>query len=507
MTQEATAHEEMKVAVPEKESQHPGVEPATLTIPDTESLTPPHQPTTSSLLESQNAEEAFKKWLSKASGRRLKKGDARSIPDSFWERLGTWADQVLPEDLWAEWEVADTVVSERFVAAWVADAEVHRLAKLADHLIAFAEKGNLSVEVLQLMTTVSGLLGIMRPLRSRRLLEMTAPHIRTHPSLEDSQTEAEVWMRAGLVLIEPELKHRVFWNNRLRNPDVEWSWESDEARQALSDLPEALAKAEPEVGALFQAVIPNFWWDLFNRSAAAGTLKMGLKAVGASSAGRNHGFAAGKMWFGLLIGALAGAGLMFFVQNGIPQPLQVAQGTPNQLAEKPVLDGKAGSADSVPSMVDPLTPAPPLLANATSTTTGTKKSALPDWRSQQIEQIRQEFPAIERLHRVLTKGTLAETENILRGGSSIAAPSTPSYRALLKWAVLDSPEDDEVRRAVIRLFSLTLPTLESFAMLEKLVAEGEPHRDEFKKMAGIMLGAAEGSLSEREKNQLERIAH
>src|SRR5690606_18817558 len=109
------------------------------------------------------------------------------------------------------------------------------------------------------------------------------------------------------------------------------------------------------------------------------------------------------------------------------------------------------------------------------------------------------------LHRSLRTGNLTQVEGILRGGSSIAKMGSPSYRALMKWAMLDPPNDAEVRRAVIRLFSLTLPTREAFDLMEKLAVPGEPYCAEIRQMAGLMLSAGAGTLTERERTQLRRI--
>jgi hypothetical protein len=101
---------------------------------------------------------------------------------------------------------------------------------------------------------------------------------------------------------------------------------------------------------------------------------------------------------------------------------------------------------------------------------------------------------------------LQEAGPILRGSSSIASLHSPGYKALLHWAMIDPPADPEVRRAVIRLFSLSPPFSKVLSVLEKSAREGEPYHNEFKEMAGILLTAGHGTTSSEHVERLRRIA-
>jgi len=492
MIQEASSPEETSAIVQENRSTNAEAE---LLVPNADLSSD------AGLTVSHTDHEAIKDWLSKATTGRLEKGDSKKIPDSFWENSREWADKVLPEDLGAEWKLGETAVSERVVAAWVAESDVHRLAKLADQLIPFASEDVPSLCVLNLMTTVANMLGIMRPLRARRLLEQVTPHCAAHPSLNDKVQQAQQWTRAGLLLVEPEMRHRVLWNNRLRNPSVEWSWETPEARHALSGLSRVLAQADPEVQALFQAAVPNFWWDLFTQQEPAHESRPEKTVETRQSTGPGA-----KLLLGLTVGSLIGAGLTYFGLEGALFPRDqsgghqgsttwAAEGSSHAIEQESLID---------PAMIEPVDGQSKIAAEASPMAQA--NGELPTWRVKHIEAIREEFPAIERLHRTLLTGNFAQAESILRGGSSIAERGSPSYRALMKWAVLAPPADSEVRRAVIRLFSLTLPTRESLDLMEQLAKGGEPYGNEFRQMASIMLSAGGGALAEKEQAQLSRIA-
>jgi hypothetical protein len=438
-------------------------------------------------------DEALKEWLSKAATGKLEKEKTLKLSEAFWKTAREEADHLLPEELEAEWRLGEIGRSERVVAVWIADSDIHQLAKLAQQMIAFAEGGSPSFNVLKLMAMTAGLLGILRPVRARDLLDLIMPHIDRHPALMIWVSQAQTWTEAGHLLVEPEMKHRVLWNVRLRNPTMEWSWETPEAREALSDLPRSLVRAAPDVRGLFQATVPNFWWDLFMKQEAnsADPVQGGVASSGAGHPGL-------RLLLGVTVGCVIGVGLSFAWLEGVrPYLPPSVDAEVKGLAAVVDLDQSKPSGDTPPSGDHQVA----ILAPAHEA-----NEVLAVWRQERIEAIREEFPAIERLHLVLLTGTLADAENILRGGSSIAEAGSAAHQALLKWAVLSPPADADVRRAVIRLFCLTLPTRETLDLMELLAGAEELHGEEFRRMAGLMLSAGAGALAEGEQIQLSRIA-
>jgi hypothetical protein len=443
--------------------------------------------------ESLVEDEALKEWLSKAATGKLEKDETLKLSETFWQTARGEADHLVPEALEAEWRRGEIGRSERVLAVWIADSDIHQLAKLAQQMIAFAKEERPSLNFLKLMAMTAGLLGILRPVRARGLLDLILPHLEHHPSLLVWVSQAQSWTEAGHLLMEPEMKHRVLWNVRLRNPTLEWSWETPEAREALGDLPRTLMQAAPDVRGLFQATVPNFWWDLFMQQESKSTVPAQGSVVTLAAQPAHS-----RLLLGVIVGCVVGVTLSFAWLEGrrayLPSP-------PDAEVQRfaPVLetDQKKPIAETPPS-------APPQVAMPPQASESNETFA--DWRQERIDAIREEFPAIERLHLVLLTGTLAEAEPILRGGSSIAAVGSTAHQALLRWAVLSPPNDADVRRAVIRLFCLTLPTRDTFDLMELLAGEGELHGEEFRRMAGLMLSAGAHGLAEKEQIQLSRIA-
>jgi hypothetical protein len=158
----------------------------------------------------------------------------------------------------------------------------------------------------------------------------------------------------------------------------------------------------------------------------------------------------------------------FGFQFKTPPPLPLHTNSSNAVAA-PV----TSSSDSVKPSSSPPPPSPP------------QSSHLASWRLRQIASIQQAFPAIQRLQHTLHTGTIKEAEPILKGSSSIAGLRTPSYQALLCWAMVDPPKDPAVRRAIIRVFTLTPTLSETLPILENAVSDGEPYGNKMKEVASI----------------------
>ena len=456
-------------------------------------------------LPHRNRLQSLETWIEKAASQQLQPGETAQLLAESWNDELSWTSKIPLSALITEWSLGEASMSDRLVAAWIESSDIHRLAKLADQLVTFSESTPPANPVLKLMTITAALLGIMRPQRARRLLQQVQLQRADVPDLRELLAEAERWTLAGLLLKEAEPSHRVFWNNRLRNPNVDWNWETDEARNALRDLSPEVASAPSPVRVLFQAVIPNFWWELFADQSAHALPISDFKPPSTPPVNARP---VGSLVLGSVIGGVVGTGITFLWFTGLIPQLLSGIGIQLPVTTLPTsshpqtiatLPAASNTPDRPPSIDSPIPTAP-------TQPSITPASSLTYWRLQEIAVIRQDFPAIERLHLTLRSGTLDQALPILRGSSSIAETRSPSYQALLKWAVLDPPTQADVRRAVIRLFSLTLPTQQSFALMERLAAPGEPYAAEIKQMASILLTAGRATLAENEQRQLSRIA-
>lgn len=382
--------------------------------------------------------------------------------------------------------------SLRIVISWAKEGQVHRLAKLADELLRQPDSFKPSAKALDLMVELAYFLGIVRPTRARKLLEWVEQNGAWQSAkLKIHQEEALKWTQAGLLLEPCGMVERVLWNNRLRNPQMDWNWETLDARMALEHLQNALPGAPEAVLDLFKTTVPGCWWDLFERACLQEKFPaFEIKAPSSPPKSLLARWAQGaRAVMPLLVGMLVGAALTI---GGMAVNLVDLRQWESQL---PI------SSTSLTKGV-PVTTARAQPPRALAVLPNEAIS----WREQEIATIEAEFPALGRLHHVLATGTLKEAGPILRGSSSIASLHSPSYKALLHWAIIDPPADPEVRRAVIRLFALTPPFSKVLSVLEKASREGEPYHNEFKEMAEILLTAGHGTTTAEHVERLRKIA-
>lgn len=439
-------------------------------------------------------------WLKKAENGNLALGDSSHLADLLKESK-TWpTDRVGVYHLLAEMRSGAIDMTRLMLLVWAKDAQVHSLAKLADEIIRHEQSVIVSAESLFAVSELSQFLGIVRPFRSNKLNQLALSHLQNQPNavlpdgLKDSLNEAEKWTHVGLLLESSSSTERVFWNNRLRNPEMTWNWEDPDARAALRSASNFLPNAPKTVQQLYRAAVPESWWDLMEKTCLmqagpngneTGSLHLSEKIEKKPSSFKRIKIAAMVALVGALGAALTTA--TFSIQPKTPPPLLLQTTSSNKVAAP------------VTSSVDPVK-APP-------STPPPQSSQLAQWRLQEIADIQQAFPALQRLHRTLHTGTIKEAEPILKGSSSIASLRTPSYKALLRWAMLDPPEDPAVRRAIIRVFTLTPPLSDTLPILEKAASEGEPYSNEMKEMASIVLSARPMPLSTEQVDRLRKIAN
>ena len=271
-----------------------------------------------------------------------------------------------------------------------------------------------------------------------------------------------------------------------------------EARLALAHLAQVLPTDDPAVTELFQGVVPGCWWDLWQtRQSEEVANSASEKSVLKPTAAPRRWTVVVALVLGVVLGAGA-AGLGVAVSRGL--------GAAELLRR--VEFGGASSVSSAPAN-SPALGTPIALASEVATEVkapleAAKPEAL-DWRQTRLARIRSEFPALERLHKTLAQGSMREAGGILKGSSSLAGMGSASYQALLEWAMLELPQDAEVRRAVIRYYLMSNPLKDTLPLLEQLAGPGEPHRGEIREMASILLTLNERVLSPEERSRLEQV--
>ena len=444
-------------------------------------------------------------WLKKAEDGSLTLGDSSHLANLLIESKSWPTDKIGVQHLLAEMRAGASAITRMVLLVWAKDAQVHSLAKLADEIIRYEQTVLVSAESLFAVSELSQYLGIVRPFRSNKLNQLAQSHLLTHPDwvlpdgLKDSLDEAEKWTHVGLLLESSSSTERVFWNNRLRNPEMTWNWEDPDARTALRSASNFLPNAPKAVQQLYREAVPESWWDLMEKTCLmqAGSngnepasLHLSEKLEKKSSSFKLITIAAMVALVGALGAALTSANFGF--QSKTPPPL-LLQTTSSNAVAAPV----TSSVNPVKPSLSPSTPPP----------SPPQSSQLAPWRLREIADIQQAFPALQRLQHTLHTGTIKEAEPILKGSSSIASLRTPSYKALLRWAMVDPPEDPAVRRAIIRVFTLTPPLSDTLPILEKAASDGEPYSKEMKEMASIVLSARPMPLSTEQVERLRKIAN
>ena len=176
------------------------------------------------------------------------------------ERL---AELVRVPDLVIELGAGQAVVACTVAAIWAARGEMHRLARLAESIIAAhgTMKNSAAVEV---MLALAGTLAISRPARAEQLLQAAMPA--TTADHAEGIEDAKTWLATGKVVCSLPQDARDLWDTRLRRPRSPWTWTTEQERAALAGLAEQLTPGLPGIEK-YQRIVPPSWWDLAMASA------------------------------------------------------------------------------------------------------------------------------------------------------------------------------------------------------------------------------------------------
>jgi hypothetical protein len=448
---------------------------------------------------------------------------------------GRWlATLVPPEQLLLELHQSCSVLSRLLIAQWTRQGETGKLVKLATALQESTHP--ITLEVAQMLALLAGLLGILRPDQARVWLSKAQPHLPPRegaPLIED----AESWLEIGSLLKPLPPEDRIFWNQRLRDPEEDWDWNRTEARQCLQRLKPLLPDAA-QTPPLLHQVLPGCWRDVIWGTAP-------------STKGR---------FFGpFLIGSLVGAVALFLLQPAppptpaptsaqsevtiaptprpqpvfpqtiaAPQPQRPtvspspprAQPIPPVVASPPETPPAAPTRIPAPQPVSPqpkvtmVKAEPPAPASVPLSKTPTPAppaaeapaaSSFPPARQQALTQLAAEHPELERLHSLIRSGSWNSAAPAVQGRSSLALYGSAQHKALLRWLILAPPEDHAVRQLANKLAVRILDSDSLISALQLSHHPGSPNAQEVRECAALRLDLGASDLTPVQRQTLQAL--
>jgi hypothetical protein len=384
-----------------------------------------------------------------------------------FDNSGLWlANLVQPAHLLAELSQSSCTLTRVIVTQWTRQGETHKLSRLGLALLE-TQPPVRTHEGGQIMALLASLLGILRPPRAQRLLETSRPLLRDSTDLQ-LLNEANEWVAIGCILEELSSEDRVFWNRRLREPTEDWEWDTAEARGALLRLAPLMKVLADEDLPRFQRTVPGCWWDAIHEPKAADHLPNPLSLGAQNSRLKNVAI----FVTGLLVGGLA-------MTVGIPM-----LGEPPEIAQNP-----ANAASKTTTL---------LAAQAAKHPQAAERQAA-------LVQLIQKHGDLQRLHNVVKTGSVRENEALIYGRGSMAPMGSPYYRTLIRWLMLDPPDNADVRLAIAKIATRALPPEELLSTLKMCIYPGSPNEGEASECANWTLELGAGGLTEAQKRELEDL--
>ncbi|WP_133794698.1 hypothetical protein [Prosthecobacter fusiformis] len=376
---------------------------------------------------------------------------------------GLWlASLAQPAHLVAELRHQCALLTRVVVTQWTRQGETHKLVRLAEALMD-AQPPVLSHEAGQIMALLASLLGILRPGPAPRWLAASRPLLRdsVDPHLIK---EAVQWVSVGQLLAPLPQEDRHLWNRRLRDPEHDWDWESQEALDALRHLAVLLPEDHDSLH-LFRATIPRCWWELWRDQRQPRAPAVDSKAPRFSN---------------FILGLAVGVGCMMLAggwttfQNSSPDTAE------SVAPQSPVEKGYSFHA------VDTSVPQSPYMKA----------------RQDEIASILKSMPELERMYGLVKKGNLNDSLNYVQGQTSLAAQGSREYQSLLRCLMLDPPLDLAVRSQVAKAAVRVLTAKEMFTTLQLCLHPDSPNLKEARECAELLLALSSDDLTEDERQIL-----
>ena len=428
-------------------------------------------------------------------------------------------------DLVIELGCGQAAVSCIVASKWATRGETHRLARLAECII--AAQGNMkNPAATEVMLALSATLAITRPGRADQLFNAALPH--ASEEHVDALNDAKKWLAAGRMTASMAQEVRDLWDTRARRPRVAWKWESEDERRALAAMADCV---DPDVaaGQVFQRVAPAGWWDLacqkvkqerhFQEQLTRLREKNASEAPAASTAASNESSASSE-----------------------PDSLNPAAGFMKRMARqddetpygvRPHASGVArfvlGWSVGVVFMAVTALLAPEavhrslldirelvgsLFSSAPASPSNLPQAALsPEeqiahdraWRADAALRMATKQADISDLFYLTKRGTLKELQLLLDGHTDKLPYTGEKYVALLSWLHLDPPADAQVRDQVTRKL-LDREDAAVLTLWERLVYPGSVNAPEIRAVANEVLKLGSKNWSKEDLERLRRIA-
>lgn len=394
----------------------------------------------------------------------------------FDEQQDVLAEMTRVPDLIIELGSGHYTLTFMVASRWAAKADLARLTRLAEALVATQAKLN-SPEVVDLMLALTTSLAISRYSRAEQLLAAAEAH--ATESEQDALKEAHLWLGAGKVVRVCTQEVRDLWDQRLRRPRVAWTWTSREECDALAQIAETL-DPNSQAARLFYAVVPACWWSMLVVRAQERAQYENALSV-AKTAGQGRG------------GFLSEEGPTVTTREVVRQPIIIWRAIPFFMgglvgAWALLLGIWLGPFDLVrPSeeavaQVAPSTEAPASENAPVPAASGVEHpNAL--WRKDRIASLEVEAPELRRLVEQIGIGHWAAYETLLRGDSADLPKTEDKYQKLLLWLHLDPPADAEIRKQVPLMLVALRQDSTVIDLWQKLVYPGSLNAEEIQSAA------------------------
>ncbi|MBL9129940.1 MAG: hypothetical protein JNG86_02000 [Verrucomicrobiaceae bacterium] len=445
------------------------------------------------------------------------------IGELFEDNEERLAELARVPDLVIELGCGQAAVACTVASIWAARGEIHRLARLAESIVAAhgTMKNSAAVEV---MLALAATLAVSRPARAEQLFNAALPSATAEH--EDAVADARAWLATGKVVCSAPQEIRDLWDTRLRRPRTIWKWDSAEERKALELLAEQVSPGSPGMDP-YQRIVPACWWDLALTKSQQPEPPARPVEHGAEPAKHEHepdhaasngvGTAAShsEVWSQnrttsgwddsmplgvnprasgtarVVLGWAAGVFMMAFTALLAPEGVY-------RLANdvRALFSGESAAA-AAPAKV--MAPVKPPMTQAQIDEENQR------WRTSQAQAMAVKHQALSPFFYQARDGAWKQQQMLLEGHSGDLPFANEGYMHLLIWLHMDPPKDEEIQA---RLPRLLLERVDSgaLALWERLIYPGSPNGEHIRRVAGDVIDEKRRTWSAEDIERLREIA-